>query len=142
MNPASPDSSELPASVRQQLVLAQVRLLELTDGREALATQLALLERTLAETQALAQGKIAERDHFAKATAGLEARLAAAQTALQQGQVRLAELQAALRTAEQAAVDRLARIGELETTVRAMQSSRSWRWTAPLRALGKLFRRS
>lgn len=146
MNPAPPDSSEPPAPPRQQLILAQVRLLELTDAREALTTRLALLERLLTEAQALANAKIAERDHGAKVAAGLEeqagrlnAELAAVQAALQQRQTRVTELQALLGAAEQSAADRLARIGELEATVRAMKSSRSWRWTAPLRTLGKLF---
>ncbi len=137
-----------PAALRRQLMLAQVSLMELDDTRAELATRLELAGRTLAEAQALASAKIAERDHLASVAAGheahvhaLAAQLAAAAAGLSQAQARLADLQAALSATEQLAGDRLGRIGELETAVHALKSSRSWRWTAPLRSLGRLFRR-
>jgi len=143
-----PLPSDDPAALRRALMLAQVSLMELGDEREAAATRLALLERTLTETQALANLKITERDHLAQVAAGLEdqaraltTHLAEVRIGLRQAQTRVAELQAALSAGEQLASDRLDRIGELETTVLALKSSRSWRWTAPLRSIERLFRR-
>lgn len=137
-----------PAALRRQLMLAQVSLMELEDSREELSTRLVLAERTLTEAQTLANTKIAERDHLAQVAAGLEdqaraltTHLAEVRIGLRQAQARISELQAALSASEQLASDRLGRIGELETTVRALKSSRSWRWTAPLRSIERLFRR-
>jgi hypothetical protein len=156
MNPASPDNSELPATVRRQLVLAQVRLLELTDAREALATEVAQVQRILGEAQAIANESAAGRDHLAQVNARLEdharqlqARLGALQAELdarraehRQGLEQLAATSAALTRAEQTAADRLRQATALQNQVRAMQATRSWRWTAPLRALGDRLRGS
>jgi DNA anti-recombination protein RmuC len=143
MNPASPDNRELPASVRQQLVLAQVRLLELTDAREALATQVTLLERTLAEAQALANAGTAGQAHLAAVNTRLEAHAGQLQVQLdhlqaerKKGAEQLAALTDALARTEQVAADRLRRSTELQDKLRTMQATRSWRWTAPFRALG------
>ncbi len=149
MNPASPDNRELPAPVRQQLVLAQVRLLELTDAREALATRVALLERSLAEAQELANAGTAGRDHLAQVNARLEAharqvqaQLDALQAEHRKNTEHLAEIAAALARTEQVATDRLRRSTDLQDKLRAVLATRSWRWTAPFRALGGSSRRS
>jgi hypothetical protein len=54
---------------------------------------------------------------------------------------RLATLDAARRTAESLAAEHLARIQVLDTERRALVTSRSWRFTAPLRSLERAWAR-
>lgn len=67
-----PASNELLRRLRQQLILAQVRLMEIEDERDALATRLADAERLTAEAQTLADAKLAEVAHLEKIRADLQ----------------------------------------------------------------------
>jgi hypothetical protein len=58
--------------LRQQLILAQVRIMELTDARDEVAPRLASLEKLLAEAQGLADRKSDEAAHLEQVRAGLQ----------------------------------------------------------------------
>ena len=189
MKPAPAESTaELLHRVRQQLILSQVRIMELEDERDELAPRLAATATLLTAAQTLADQKIDEASHLetvrvkiekfraelqenhdylrhmqhvtnealnatrgqlatSEATAGElrrqlsenGTRLASREFDLSQNQAALAELQnqfAQLRTAT--TTERLAReqrLAQLDQETRGLQASRSWRWTAWLRAL-------
>ena len=176
-----PDPAE-PADhlnlLRQQLILAQVRIMELEDGRDELLPRLAGVEKLLATAQGLADQKLDEAAHLGKVRADLQAQFehmrhmqhvtnealnasrtdAAALSHREQALLaevenlqtltrqladsgrqqidRISSLEAALRTAQAESATRFERITQLDAEHRALQSSRSWRWTAWLRALG------
>ncbi|HKB57018.1 MAG TPA: hypothetical protein VKC51_05450 [Lacunisphaera sp.] len=73
MKPAPPETAELLHRVRQQLILAQVRIMELEDGRDELGPKLADTEKLLAAAQTLADQKLDEAAHLAKVLAELQA---------------------------------------------------------------------
>ena len=73
MKPAPPETAELLHRVRQQLILAQVRLMELEDVRDELAPKLADAEQLLAAAQTLADQKMDEAGHLAQVRAELQA---------------------------------------------------------------------
>ncbi|MDB6166992.1 MAG: hypothetical protein JWQ83_2132 [Lacunisphaera sp.] len=172
MKPAPPETAELLQRVRQQLILAQVRLMELEDARDELAPKLAGTEQLLAAAQSLADQKIDEAAHLAKVSAELQeqyehlrhiqhvtnealnetrSHLTAASAStgqLQQEMVGLSDQatqlysrldRVALELAEShsTAATRLDRLNQLDAELRAMKATRSWRWTAWLRRLGR-----
>jgi chromosome segregation ATPase len=59
--------------LRQQLILAQVRIMELEDVRDELAPRLADVEKLLAAAQSLADQKAEESGHLAKTRSDLQA---------------------------------------------------------------------
>lgn len=136
MKPASPEPADLVPRLRQQLILAQVRIMELEDVRETLVPQLAELEKLLRAAQILADQKTDEAAHLGQVLADTQAHaahlhemglklaedLSAVVAKLEQRETRITQLEATLR--------------ELESGLQAIQSSRSWRWTAWLRTLG------
>jgi len=136
MKPASPEPADLVPRLRQQLILAQVRIMELEDIRETLAPRLAELEKLLAQAQTLADLKTGEAAHLTRVLADTQAHaahlqgmgvklaedLSAVAAKLEQREIRLTQLEATVR--------------ELESGLAAIKSSRSWRWTAWLRTLG------
>ena len=142
------ETADLPNHLRQQLILAQVRLMELEDTRDELTSQLTQAGRTLTELQAIVQDCMAVRDQSVRSGANLEKQLGFAHQQLiethlllQQSQLGAAELQTTLDRTKNTVAGHQVRIGELEEQLRNVQSSRSWRWTVPLRALERLFRR-
>ena len=136
MNPASPDPAEMLQRVRQQLILAQVRIMELEDVRDTTGARLAESEKLLGAAQTLADQKLAEAAHAEKTRADLQSQFVELQRIVEgtQGQLRSTqqELEAELR--ESLALQQ--RLEKVTTELRSMQSTRSWRWTAWLRALG------
>jgi chromosome segregation ATPase len=58
--------------LRQQLILAQVRIMELADAHDEQAPRLASLEQLLAEAQGLADRKSDEAAHLEQVRAGLQ----------------------------------------------------------------------
>jgi len=135
MKPASPEPADLVPRLRQQLILAQVRVMELEDVRENLTPQLAELEKLLRAAQLLADATTDESAHLAKVLADTQAHaahlgqlqlklteeIASVVTALEQREYRINQLEASLR--------------QLETELQAIKATRSWRWTAWLRRL-------
>ncbi|MBA4135765.1 MAG: hypothetical protein C0518_00450 [Opitutus sp.] len=150
MTPASPEPTELQNRLRQQLILAQVRIMELEDAREMLAPRLLELERLLQSAQQLADEKLEEAKHLGEVTAATQAHAAAVQQQLDAALIQFREQSAQLaRTLENAAeceAESMTLRGQLEAErartsalageLARLQATRSWRWTAWLRRLG------
>ncbi len=136
MKPASPEPADLVPRLRQQLILAQVRIMELEDVRETLAPRLTELEKLLAQAQTLVDLKTEEAMHLTRVLTDTQTHAAhlhemglklaedfsAVVAKLEQRETRITQLEATVR--------------ELESRLEAIKSSRSWRWTAWLRTLG------
>lgn len=174
MEPASREPAEHLRLLRQQLILAQVRVMEIEDARDELARKLAESDRLLADAQRLADAKLDEAAHLERVHAELQthcehlrhqqhltnealnhtrAQLALVETSLQHEkevttglQLQLVAHNATIRDLTRRCADleaesaaRADRIGQLDVERRAMQASRSWRWTAWLRSLERAF---
>lgn len=169
--------------LRQQLLLAQVRIMELEDARDELTPKLAATETQATALQVLADHKSEEAAHLARTLADLQAQYEhmrhmqhVTNEALNRTRQEQAEVSSQLGTARQQAAQaqrdiavlqdqagqlngqllkvsrelseenaiataRLIRINELDAELRAMKSSRSWRWSAWLRSLERQLRR-
>ena len=137
MNPAPPDPAEVLPRVRQQLILAQVRIMELEDARDETAARLDETNRLLHGAQSLADQKLAETAHAERLRAESETQLAQLQRlqqaitqSLEVAQAQLAEIQRKLEAQ---------RLAQLDADLRALKTTRSWRWTAWLRAVERIF---
>jgi len=146
MNPAPPDPAEVLPRVRQQLILAQVRIMELEDARDETAARLDETNRLLHGAQSLADQKLAETAHAERLRADSETQLAQLQRlqqaitqSLEVAQAQLAEIQQKLEAQLREAAAREQRLAQIDADVRAVKASRSWRWTAWLRAVERLF---
>jgi hypothetical protein len=132
---SAPDSAEL----RKQLILAQVQIMELEDLRDELHTRLAATHALRIES---AQRELQEectrlRTSLREAreqSVGLVAHLNQAQESLAERDRTLGDIHGVLATLRN-------RIEQLEAERLAMKASRSWRWTAPLRSIERLFLR-
>jgi chromosome segregation ATPase len=149
MKPATTETADIVPHLRQQLILAQVRIMELEDTRDELTSRLARIDRTLTEMQSIVQDRIAECDVLARQRMDLETQLGVARqqlgdsaASLLQSRARESDLQKTLAQIEQVSAGHQGRVGELEVLLRTLKNSRSWRWTAPLRSLERLFRRA
>lgn len=123
--------------LRQQLILAQVRIMELEDERDSLAPRFAELQQLVQAAQSLADRKIEKTAHLGKVLAELQAHC----DHLQQASQELAATRTALADATTHAAQRDEAARRLEATLRLLEaelqtvkSSRSWRWTAWLRS--------
>lgn len=148
MDPARSDPAEHERLLRQQLLLAQVRIMEIEDERDAAATRIAELESLLSSAQRLADTKLDEAAHLARTLTDLQADHEALATNRDETERVLQAIRASLATVQDNLTNeralRLAgesRIGQLVAETDAIKRSRSWRWTAWLRALGQLVRR-
>ena len=177
MKSAPPETRELLLRLREQLILAQVRIMELEDQRDELTPQVATLEGHLTEAQRLADRTIEENTHLRRvheddqaqlqhqrhlvhvaheALTESRAQLAATEAALGEHRQRIGELtaqvdhlqagltasetraqhlDAALNATRQTVADQTARVAQLDAERRVLRASRTWRWTAWLRAL-------
>ncbi|HEY8994451.1 MAG TPA: hypothetical protein VIM71_07315 [Lacunisphaera sp.] len=196
MPEASPNETAI-TDLQRQLILAQVRILELEDIRDEAGTRIAGLDRLLAELQGKANQAISDHDHLqgahremlahrdhiqhllhlanqaleatrsqvAQLTVQLEAgtrreeelhgqisklrdtimdlekKADDLQGTVQQLENRERDLGHQIESLNQTAQARLERINQLDAELRAMKSSRSWRWTMPLRTIERFFRR-
>jgi hypothetical protein len=146
MNAANTGNGTSLADMRQKLVLAQVQLLELTDAREGLLSRVEQSELALSALQSLTDQALADQQQTKKIADALKAEihqltelLSASRLAEQNAQVRISELSAILERAGQTAAALLVQVSELEAINRQLKSSRSWRWTAPLRSIERFF---
>lgn len=177
MDPAPLDPAEHLRRLRQQVILAQVRVMELEDERDAARHDLAAADQRIAEAQTLADAQTERADHLARTLETHQAEFQhlrhvqhVTNEALNDTRSRLAaletELTAARATAERLAADLQATLGEhrrthetldaaqaevvrqgqrlmeLDREQRALKASRSWRWTAWLRAIERALGRS
>ena len=141
MKPAHPDPAEILQRVRQQLILAQVRIMELEDVRDEIGSRLSENEKLLQAAQSLADQKLDEVAHSERIRADLQAQCERLQQAHVATQDALEASRAQLRDTQQKFEaqlrDATTRGEQLDAELRAVQSSRSWRWTAWLRGLGR-----
>ena len=137
MKSAPSEPPDLVIRLRQQLILAQVRIMELEDERDCLAPRLTELAQLLAAAQSLADRKIDEAAHLEKVLAGLQEQGEQLRQLLQQAGQELASLRATLAKTEAGIVQRQGDVNRLEAELLALKSSRSWRWTAWWRAFGE-----
>ncbi len=142
MKPDHPDPAETFQRVRQQLILAQVRIMELEDVRDETAARLGETESLLRAAQALADQKLDEAAHAEQTRADLQAQFAHLQhvqhvthEALGIASKQLEEARQVLELQLRETATRQQRIEQLDAEIRSLRSSRSWRWTAWLRAL-------
>ena len=184
-----PGPPDLVNRLRQQLILAQVRIMELEDERDTLAPKLAETAALLGEAQSVAdrqseaaahlermradlQGQYEHMRHVQHVTnealdecrrqlasrdsdlaaaqdsvnrlstrlADLEHQHVATQSLLAQSQLQAADLQARLAAAMAESSARGDRIQQLDSELRTMKATRSWRWTAWLRSLERALR--
>ena len=189
--PPSDSPAELLHRLREQLILAQVRIMELEDLRDESTARQTEIEDLLTGAQTLADAKIDVLTHLEKVHADLQAQfqhmrhmqhvtnealnetrreLADAAARLDQAGAHARELEAQnqrlrqelsavetraarldeslrrlgdrcgqlehdLTEANATGAARLERIGQLDSEVRVMKASRSWRWTKPIRAV-------
>jgi chromosome segregation ATPase len=134
-----PDPAE-PADqlnlLRQQLILAQVRIMELEDVRDSLAPRLEELERLLGEAQALADRKLNETSHLEKILREAQAQVGHLQAAQKLYAEAAAGHAKAMAESTAALAGRSETVARLQNELNELQSSRSWRWTAWLRPPG------
>lgn len=134
MSSDAPDRPLSFARLQQQLILTEVELMKLEDLRDGLQTRVEAANRLRLDMQRLADQACAERDHLGRRAADLEASLRHTQEQLTLTQARQTELQASLAQLQE-------RNLQLAQKLAALESSASWRWTAPLRSLGRLLGR-
>jgi hypothetical protein len=183
MKSDSQTPADLANLLRQQLILAQVRIMELEDRHEEIERQLAETENLLRSAQDLADQKIDEAGHLEKVRIDLRAQfehvrhmqhvtneaLEATRVQLRTGESSLASernhsasLQQQLAGETETSRKLASRLEEfirklddltslaaalqhrleiVDAEMHAMKSSRSWRWTAWLRSLERMFHR-
>ena len=140
--------------LRKQLILAQVQLMELEDLRDELRTGLVAAHALLHQNRQLTDSTLQTQDRIEAAHRELQEECTRLRTSLRQireqevGLVaRLTQSQADIAARDRTLQDVHAvlatlrqRIAQLETKQHALEASRSWRWTTPLRALERFFR--
>lgn len=135
MSSDAPDRPLSFARLQQQLILTEVELMKLEDLRDGLQTRVETADRLRLDMQRLADQACAERDHLVRRAADLEASLRHTQEQLAREQAGLAGLKAKAESLATELSVQQARAAELAAKLAAMESSASWRWTAPLRRL-------
>lgn len=146
MKSADPETDELLRRVRQQLILAQVRIMELEDARDDLAAKVAELQVLLGAAQSTADQKIDEAGHLTRVHAELAAQHEQlrrmqdeTEEALNRTRANLDATTHALGAERATTANLTARLDAAAANIAAMKSSRSWRWTAWLRSIERTF---
>lgn len=143
MKPDSSEPTELHQRLRQQLILAQARIMELEDARDELAPKLIEAEKMQRAAQQLADQKVhlarnadsLVADHAARLStaeqraAQLQRELGEATKLLQQQKTAFAALEEKITETSAANSAAHARVAGLDAELRAMKASRRWRWT-------------
>jgi len=156
MTPAPEYSAHATDPLRKQLILAQVQLMELEDLRDELRSELDATRDLLGQNQKLGDDTLQAHDRLEAVHRDLQEECTRLHTSLRQTReqevglaARLTEAQAHLAERDRTLQDVHAvlatlrsRIEQLEISRLAFLRSRSWRYTAPLRAVGRLFRRA
>ena len=135
-----PESSDLVNRLRQQLILAQVRLMELEDARDTLAPKVAELTAVVRTAQSRADQKLDEAAHLARVLADAQAHAAhlaqlhaQASADLAASRAQLATLETQLRQRDDLLAQNESVRAQLTAELRAIKASRTWRWTSWLR---------
>jgi len=140
MKSAPSEPPDLVNRLRQQLILAQVRIMELEDARDSLAPRLVELDQLLQAAQTLSDHKTDESAHLEKILAEARTQGEQLRQLQQQTSEDLATTRAALAEVTQrdeAVLQLEASLRRLDSELQTVKSSRSWRWTAWLRKPGR-----
>lgn len=181
--PTVPHSSEeLIAQLRQQLILAQVRIMELEDARDELLPKFSETKMLLEAAQSLVETKVEEADHLTQVRHDLQnqyehlqhiqhvtnkalestrsdlcnkqQQVEALQREIEQLHALIGQLNEEVHTQQERSTDleqnlafsretadaHAKRIEQLDSELRAMKASRSWRWMAWLRSIERRLR--
>jgi len=129
MNPAHPDPGEMLQRVRQQLILAQVRIMELEDTRDETGGRLEETGKLLQAAQSLADQKLDEAAHAERVRADLQAQFVhlqhvqqLTQQELRVAQDRLAVTEQALAAEKQGTADFAAQLRQLQEIQRKLEA--------------------
>jgi chromosome segregation ATPase len=143
MKPDTQEPADLVNRLRQQLILAQVRIMELEDARDSLAPRVAELDQLLQAAQALADRKSDECAHLENVlteaqSQGVQLRQLQQQASgkIAAARAALAEVTARLTQRDETVLRLEAALRQLDSELQTIKTSRSWRWTAWLRKLG------
>ncbi|MEO7412974.1 MAG: hypothetical protein ABIZ81_06425 [Opitutaceae bacterium] len=154
---ASPDEPlENLGALQKQLILAQVQILELEDIRDELQARGTEYSKLLCELQSIADRSLAELQNAHAAETTARQALADAEKDNREVQIKLGALRRDFETAsdrlskalklvdqvEGNAAGQKARIERLDAEMKNLKSSASWRWTAPLRSIRRVFGRT
>ena len=134
---SDPPAPAVPQNLlRQQLILAQVRIMELEDLRDELTPRIQTAEKLQSAAQAIADEQSALARHLETVAAAQAGQIAAAGKLTEQLHHDLADAHTVNRE-QHAELIRLRReLDLIATELTAMRASRSWRWTAWLRSIG------
>lgn len=147
------EAAESVSLLQKQLILSQVQILELEDVRDELSAELTQRAKILRELQSIADRAFAEAQQSQRDEANAQQALQALRAGTQQLQLRVESLQREAGNAAQRlqeaektvqatktlAAAQAARMAALDAEQRKLKASRSWRWTAPLRAVERWF---
>ena len=143
MKPETPDSNELLRRVRQQLILAQVRIMDLEDERDGLTSQLGESEERKIDAQSLADENSDLSRNLKRSIEDYSSRLAEATQRVAHLENELNELLEQSETQQKELKNLSNKLTEtthlndgLNARIVTLQNSRSWRWTTWLRSLG------
>ena len=150
--PREESTNDFPA-LQKQLILSQVQILELEDLRDELQAALSAKTQLLTELQTIADRAFNETEaaRDAQIAAGedlrasretcsrLQQKLQTLEQEAAEKAMRMNEIQMTLATAQTTTATQLARTASLEEELQKLRASRSWRWTAPFRSIGRLF---
>jgi hypothetical protein len=148
------ESADNLSLLQKQLILSQVQILELEDVRDELQAKIADRTKILTELQTLADHALREAGEARYAESTAQEALGSVREESHQRQLRiellqreaelaahqLHEIQNSLNSTKAASAAQGARIETLDAELRRLKASRSWRWTAPVRSLERLFR--
>ena len=155
MQPAPDNSAPATDAMRKQLILAQVQIMELEDLRDELRTELDTARTQLQRNRQLTDSTLQAQEQIESAAREIQEECNRLRASLREARDRevalaarftqtqtvIAERDRTLRDIHPVLASLRQRIDQLETEHRSLQSSCSWRYTAPLRALGRLFHR-
>jgi hypothetical protein len=141
------ESTQDFATLQKQLILAQVRILELEDLRDELQAAIQHRSKVFADLQVIADRSLLDAEHSYRTLdqeraekAALKNRLETLQRSEADAARHLAACRDELTQAQTAAAAHASRIEILDRELRSVKASRSWRWSAPLRFVERLWR--
>lgn len=148
------ETADRLSPLQKQLILSQVQILELEDLRDELQAAINHRTKVFSELQTIADGALLESQESRQVATRSQETLDRAQAenaglrrqieTLQRAEAGIAEQLAASRRqladAQALAAAHASRIETLDAELRHLKASRSWRWSAPLRSLERIFR--
>ena len=117
MKPALPETDALVPRLRTQLILAQVRLMELEDVRDSLAARLEEAGQLQRAAQSLADSKVEESAHLSRVQADLQAQFVHMRHMQHVTQLALEETRVVLETAQRTQAAQAGELASIRTAL-------------------------